>query len=82
MFFEKILSSTQEYKSIFNAIFAQNKTISINGLADIHKAHLVHSLFSHKQSPALCIVHTEHVAQKLKRDLNSMGNRAAIFPSR
>lgn len=81
-FLDKILLRSPTFKSILKVIFNDKNTVSITGLADIHKAHFAHSICKIRNLPALMIVPNEVIAQKMATDLTSMGSRAAVFPTR
>ncbi len=81
-FLENILSAYQPYANILKVMSSSNNTISIFGIADIHKAHFVHSAVHHQKRFALFIVPTENIAQTLKKNLSAMGCKTVLYPSR
>lgn len=81
-FLDKILLKSQTFNSILTGIFDNKNTVSITGLADIHKAHFAHSICNLKHLPALLIVPNEAIAQKMVADITAMGSRGGFFPSR
>lgn len=81
-FLDKILLKSQTFNRILSGVFDEKNTISITGLADIHKAHFAHSICRLKHLLGLVIVPNECIAQKIVADITSMGSRAAVFPAR
>lgn len=78
-FLDDILLKSKTFKDILKEIFDCKNTISITGLADIHKIHFAHSFAKIKKQPILLLVPDEKVARKMVLDLKSMGSKASLF---
>ena len=78
-FLDDILLKSKTFRDILKEIFDLKNTISITGLADIHKIHFAHSFAKIKKQPILLLVPDEKVARKMVRDLKSMGSKASLF---
>ena len=81
-FLKSIFSEVFTYKNIQKEIFESKNTIGISGVPNINKAHIVHSVAQIQNNPALIIVPSENIAQKLAQDLSAMGSKVALYPSR
>ena len=76
---DDILLKSKTFNNILKEVFNNKNTISITGLADIHKAHFAHSFAKIKKRPVLLIVPDENIAQKMALDLKSMGSKTFVF---
>ena len=81
-FFENILNNSSYFNDILNELYIKNKTICINGLSDIHKAHFIHTISRKTKRTALLIAQNESSAQKIAEDLKAMGSSVCIYPFR
>ena len=80
--YEKSLLKNAEYSKIKEAILGGKSPLGVLGVANIHKALVIHALQDASGSRAFVITPDEAMATKLVDDLVAFGTKAQVFPAR
>lgn len=78
--FSDVLKESDEYKALLRTVVNKKTPSGIVGLSLVHKAHFIHSLCDDSGKKGLVITTDEASAQKIVKDLNSMGSKALMYP--
>ena len=81
-FLNDVLTKTEEYRSIENAVDNRRTPVMATGLSGIHKAHFIHSMCARLGRRAIVLASDEAEAARFCADLNTMGTRAVYYPAR
>lgn len=80
--FAKLLTNNEEYKSVRENLIKNKTPLGILGLSGTSKAHVISSLVSDINKKALIITPDEKSASAISSDMNVLGVKADVFPSR
>lgn len=81
-FLDNVLDGVKEYNELYRAVESGRFPAMATGLANVHKAHLIHSMCKKSKRKALVLASDEAEARRLCDDLEMMGTKAAFYPSR
>ncbi|HHW46668.1 MAG TPA: transcription-repair coupling factor [Clostridiales bacterium] len=81
-YLNSVLGRLQEYKNLIDSISSGNLPASVSGVSHIHKALIVSSVVNDLKRPACVIVSDESEAERLRADLENLGNKVLNFPLR
>ncbi len=81
-FLNSVISRTKGYNSILNAVMANRLPIEANGLSGVHKALILSALSKQTERKIILITPDEAEATRLSDDLEVMGIKTLLFPSR
>lgn len=77
--FSKIWEKSPEFQSLDRAVGSFELPCGVTGLAQIHKAHLIHSLCSEQNSRALIVTPDEASAVRFMEDMNTLSGGGALY---
>lgn len=80
-FLQDITNELQGYQKL-KSLCKVDGAVVVNGLAAVHKAHMIHSLCADTKRRAFVVVSDEPELRRLSNDLASMGSRAVSLPYR
>ena len=78
----KFLKEILNLKNIKESIEKNALPCVISGLSDIHKAHFIYSILDQKTSPTLVVAPDEAFAEKIRKDLTSIGLNSVVYPAK
>ena len=80
--FTNVLSKSDEYNRIVDAVNAHRLPMGVLGLSNVHKAHYITSICEHAGKKALIICPDESQASRLVADLNTFSASAYLYSAR
>ena len=81
-FLNSVITRTKGYTEILSDVMANRLPIEANGLSGVHKAVLISALIQQTEKKAVLITPDEAEAAKLTEDLEALGIKTLLFPSR
>ncbi len=81
-FIKDILKHSAEYNAVSDAVRSSMTPAVVTGLSSIHKSMLCYSLFKEHGRKVLFLCPDEADCYKVFQDLNSMGLKCSLYPSR
>lgn len=81
-FLDSVIDRTKGYKTLLNAVMANRLPIEANGLSGVHKAIILSALSKQTERKIVLITPDEAEAARLSDDLEALGLRALLLPSR
>ena len=81
-FLNSVITRTKGYTEILNGVMANRLPVEANGLSSVHKAVLISALLRQTEKKAVLITPDEAEAARLNEDLEALGLRTLLFPSR
>lgn len=77
------LLDLQEYNELLSSINNGIVPVSVTGVSESQKSHLMYSIYEHSRKPALVITYSDIQAKKLYEDMRFfVGERVKLFPAR
>ncbi|MCR4926121.1 MAG: transcription-repair coupling factor [Clostridiales bacterium] len=80
--FSAALEKSADFKSLSKAIGSNHLPLGVTGLSHIHKAHIIHSVYSLHHKKGIVLVSAEAEGHRLQQDLQALGTNALIYPVR
>lgn len=81
-FLHRALQMSDEYRAVYNALKLGRTPIMATSLSRAHKANIIDTLPADENRRVLVVVADENEAAKVQSDLEKLGRKAFIFPSR
>ncbi len=76
------LEESKKFKELIKAIKQKQSPVAISGLTDVEKTYMISAIMQNEKSPICLLTYNEIQAQKLCKDLKSMGQKVLYFPKR
>ena len=81
-FLNSVIRRTKGYKTLFGGVMKGSLPIEANGLSGVHKALIISALLRDTEQKGILITPDEAEATRLMEDLDALGIKALLFPSR
>lgn len=81
-FLTSAISGLPEFRQLKTAVDTRALPAVVTGLSGIHKANVIYSLCALSRRRAFVVASDEAEAQRLQRDLESMGMHPLLYPTR
>lgn len=81
-YLDEILADAAEYRNLENSVKNGHTPAMATGLSKVHKAHLIHTMCSRLKKRAFVLASNEGEAARFCADLEAMGTKSVMYPSR